>query len=55
MPAPGDGDQQQWERSEQEVRPYLSPQPLDAELLERRVVRLWGRSTTRPWRRPAPK
>jgi ATP-dependent Clp protease protease subunit len=42
MPAPGDGDRQQWGHGEQEVRPYLSPQPLDAELLERRVVRLWG-------------
>ena len=42
MPWPGDGQRQPWEEAEYEPRPHLGAQPLDTELLERRVVRLWG-------------
>ncbi len=42
MPAPGEGHTQQWERGERDERPFPGPQPLDAQLLDRRVVRLWG-------------
>lgn len=42
MPLPGEGQRGPWEQGEPEVRPYLGAQPLDAELLDRRVVRLWG-------------
>jgi len=44
MPMPGErrGHGQQWEHGEQEERPNLGPPPLDAQLLDRRVVRLWG-------------
>jgi ATP-dependent Clp protease, protease subunit len=41
MPWPGDGQRQPWEEAEPEPRRYFGAQPLDAELLERRVVRLW--------------
>jgi ATP-dependent Clp protease protease subunit len=42
MPLPGEGQRGPWEQGDPEVRPYLGAQPLDAELLDRRVVRLWG-------------
>jgi ATP-dependent Clp protease, protease subunit len=42
MPWPGDGQRQPWEEAEAGRRPYFGSQPLDAELLDRRVVRLWG-------------
>jgi len=42
VPLPGEGQRGPWEQGEPEVRPYLGAQPLDAELLDRRVVRLWG-------------
>ncbi len=42
MPTPGEGHREPWEQGDRQVRPYSGPQPLDAELLDRRVVRLWG-------------
>jgi len=42
MPAPGEGHREPWEQGDHQVRPYSGPQPLDAELLDRRMVRLWG-------------
>ncbi len=42
MPAAGEGHGERWEQGDHQVRPYSGPQSLDAELLGRRVVRLWG-------------
>jgi ATP-dependent Clp protease protease subunit len=43
MARPGEDEhREQWEQGGQDERPFLGPQPLDAQLLDRRVVRLWG-------------
>src|SRR5580704_3098827 len=42
MPVPGEGPGERREQARPDERQYLGTQALDAQLLDRRVVRLWG-------------